>query len=131
MIPVQRTYAAQLADTEQYRHRMTAEDYTTRSVTIKHTNYKEGCVIILDVLHYDFLHVGLLKKVVVLKGVPYFWVRPGEAQRNQYREFCVEGGAEEILVHYSSLKSYKPLSPSGNEDSYSFYLYGMVYNTGK
>lgn len=122
-----RTYTSSVPVTEQYRDRMAAEDFITTSVTIKHTLYKENCIIILDAPNNNILVVGLIKKIVFLAGIPHFWVRRANAVRNEYREFCVDTSGVEILIHYSCLKSYKPLSMHGYEDAYTFFLYGAVY----
>lgn len=128
-IPAARTYADSVSVTERYRDKMALEDFTTSCVTINHTEYRENCVIIVDVHNENILEVGLIKKIVILGGVPYFWVTRAIAKRNKYREFSVEDDDGQILVHYTALKSYKPLSMQGYEESYTFSLYGAVFNS--
>jgi hypothetical protein len=102
-------------------------DIVCNSVTVKNILYAKDMLVVIHVDNQDRILAGWVKKAVVRGTKVYLLLSAKVCRRTHFRYFQSEDTRGDLqLKSVSSLNSFKPLIPRGNESHYVFFLYGKL-----
>jgi hypothetical protein len=101
-------------------------DTITDKIDIWGTRYKNGHLVIIEVICKDILVMGVVEKIIVRASKVLFLVSLHDCARDSFNIFQSVPKNKVKLVSYSGLADFKPLIKRGQGDSFSFVLHHYV-----